>query len=743
MAEALVDLADPLESVLSPGPERPVSEVLGVLARSVAPAESDRAAPEWLRPEQVAPFRRVMAALERHGGALLADPVGSGKTWIALAVAARYGEAVAVIPAALREQWRRAARAAGVPVRLHSHETLSRGRVPDRGASLVIVDESHRFRTPTTRRYRALARWLVGKRVLLLSATPVVNRLADLAHQLRLGVRDDALAPRGVPNLFRLLSSGRAAPALGDVVLARPEPPRRPAVSGTRLEWEPDPVDLRLLAAIDGLALSRERSTRALIRMVLWRALASSRAALARTLARYERLLAQAAHAAAGGQPVTRAEIRRFAGGELDQMVMWELLPSQSPAADLAPEDHTRVERLVRELAQAADDARGHALQRYLSDGRVTLAFTTSRDTHTWLRQLLAPLRPAWATGSAAGIGHTRLEREAVLGLFRPGAALPGGAALPAILLATDVAAEGLDLQRAERIVHVDLPWTSVRLDQREGRAVRMGSPVAEVEVVRLAPWPALEARLAAEARLLAKRRLAGHAGLDPSGHWLYRWRTTLADRVTGAATEPGMALVRGPDPGWLVGLALDLEHPNGTRWSEPAGLYWITPDGAVTDDAESVVARFESLSGATPLGITPAASAQAARLIVRLARSRVTRASESSWLSREAGSTQRRLVRRMRRVVVEAARQRNRALLSLGDQALSWLAGGVTAGEAALAEELVHTPRTRLVSSWRRLLARPRVRLVPVPRLTGLVGVCSFPACGPSGPCCSTSTAR
>ncbi|MBI3746094.1 MAG: hypothetical protein HY264_06140 [Chloroflexi bacterium] len=42
-------------------------------------------------------------------------------------------------------------------------------------------------------------------------------------------------------------------------------------------------------------------------------------------------------------------------------------------------------------------------------------------------------------------------------------------------LLASDVAAEGLNLQRAGRIVHYDLPWTAVRLEQRDGRALRQG----------------------------------------------------------------------------------------------------------------------------------------------------------------------------------------------------------------------------------------------------------------------------
>jgi superfamily II DNA or RNA helicase len=90
---------------------------------------------------------------------LLADGVGTGKTWVALAVARALdpGRTILVLaPAALLAQWREVAARAGVPIRLHSHETLSRGRLPGREAAVVVVDESHRFRTPlpgATRRW--------------------------------------------------------------------------------------------------------------------------------------------------------------------------------------------------------------------------------------------------------------------------------------------------------------------------------------------------------------------------------------------------------------------------------------------------------------------------------------------------------------------------------------------------------------------------------------------------------------
>jgi len=44
------------------------------------------------------------------------------------------------------------------------------------------------------------------------------------------------------------------------------------------------------------------------------------------------------------------------------------------------------------------------------------------------------------------------------------------------ILIATDAAGEGINLQRAHLMVNYDLPWNPNRLEQRFGRIHRIGS---------------------------------------------------------------------------------------------------------------------------------------------------------------------------------------------------------------------------------------------------------------------------
>src|SRR5438046_3783731 len=148
-------------------------------------------APPWLTPHQRPAAERLTAIIARHGGGVLADAVGLGKSYVALAVARMLGDPFTLVaPAVLVDQWRALLGRLGFEAPTITHEALSR---PSPSAfvrlcppPLFLVDEAHRFRNPETRRYRNLARLVVGPRLLLVSATPIHNRPADLFHLFRL-----------------------------------------------------------------------------------------------------------------------------------------------------------------------------------------------------------------------------------------------------------------------------------------------------------------------------------------------------------------------------------------------------------------------------------------------------------------------------------------------------------------------------------------------------------------------------
>ncbi len=489
------------------------AQALAAIRAAQRPSRSTDAAPEFLRPGQIDPWRRVMAALARWRGALLIEPVGTGKTWIALAVAAAEARtAVAIVPAIVRPQWQAAAIRAGVPLHCWSHERTSRGVLPSGSPELVIIDEAHRLRDRSTRRVQTLAPWLVGRRTLLLTATPIVNRLADVITLLQIALPDDALRLDGIPSLQQLADRDAPPHALRRVAI-RSAPPTRGGIATRPRQLPSDDNETQraatAVAAVHSLALSSSPSVKRLLASVLLDAAASSEAAFRAALTRYRALLCQARDA--GG--ASRQDLRRFAGASLDQLVMWELIAPDTNGEQLPLEDIVLVQSLL--LFRPMSDAWIERLLAQCSDAIPTVCFARHRATADALRRAAGD-STAWVTGSAAGIGPHRMPREMVLAAFGPErAGWRARRAAPTLLIATDVAAEGLDLQAAGRIVHVDLPWTATRLEQREGRLLRIGQDHAQVEILTRPPAAPIEralriGRLIRRKASLAERWLAG-----------------------------------------------------------------------------------------------------------------------------------------------------------------------------------------------------------------------------------------
>lgn len=727
VAESLVAVPDPLLTALRPGPLSYGAAVAASLARSLAPAEDASLPPQWLLPRQQWSFRRVLAALRRHRGAVLADPVGSGKTYVALAVAASFNRGsptACLVPAMLQPQWEAVAKGLRIPLVLCSHEQVSRGRLPEGTRGLVVVDESHRFRNRHTRRYLHLARWLVGRPALLVTATPIVNRLSDLGHQLLLAVRDDALVMEGVVSLQLALASGCPAPALGQLVVENHglenSRPRRVATISNPAADECDAVagSIELLSR---LRLSSSESIAALIRGVLQRAAGSSPAALVGALQRYRRLLLHARDALQAGHSLERSALRRFTAELGDQLVWWEMLPCPEASSDLELADIQALESIIPAVTAAVErrDAKLDRLREFLREERPALVFTASRDTVRYIRDRLGDLRLAWCTGNRAGLAATLLPRRVVLGWFREGAET--GSA-PRHLVVTDVAAEGLDLQRAARVVHYDLPWTPMRLEQREGRAVRLGSRHSEVEVVRFAPVPALERSLRLEATLARKARLPAAAGLGAGGRHIWRWRTELAERYGESDAVAGLAQVSSRHRGLLAGFAF--HSSSNPKVCLGSTIGWLEIEGTWTEAPEVIADR---LKGAAAQKHRKNVDAEQLlrylELLAPLIHTRLSLTSGRRWLSPDPTPATRQVAARLRQLIGQAARERNHDPLLQLERMLGSVAGGHTAGEEMLIERLVEAPTGELTRGLSQVSAGAQAGWSGIEvRLTGLI---------------------
>ena len=663
----------------------------------------------------------LLFILRESSTALSAEPVGTGKTYIALAVAHAIGgdAATAVVPAALVEQWRSTAARLGVRITTWSHTLLSRGRLPPGDPRLVIIDESHHFRNPAIRRYRTLAPWLIGRRTLLLSATPVVNSARDAYHQLHLGLRDDALSMDGATSMRIAFDRGSVPPALGRFLFQRIDGTGRPLSRCRTVVLASGAVSC--LPALESLELSNHSAVAALIRSVLLQAAASSAAALEASLRRYRSLLLHARDARDSGRTLDRASIRRFTSGADAQLLLWAMLPTDEREGELCLDDLPRVESLIGRVHTVAGvpDDKSSYLRSILSDGLLTVVFAGARETISYLRNLMADRPIAWCTGERSGIGRACLPRQAVLRWFRPG--IPNGPAAlsgrPIALLATDVAAEGLDLQAAGRIVHYDLPWTDVRMEQRNGRAVRRGASHESVEVIRFAPNDEVESRLRQQERLVTKAGLPQLLGLGLEGRGRWRWRAELSGVPPGPSVD-GVAGVLSNVDGVLAGVALE-----AGRTCAVSSVFWRASGAGWMESADAVRARLFEALAAPPAA--PPSDAELQRVLESMV-APVRHLLQQAAAHRVAGGQPSRLgIRlggRLRALAVEAARRRDGPLLQALDAALAFCTGGHTAGEEILIEELAELDDRTLVA---RLPSLPSATqdIGPLrPRLTGLI---------------------
>lgn len=487
-------------------------------------------------------------AMLRHGHPrlLVADDVGMGKTieagLILRELAGRHDgfRALILVPAGLRQQWidELAGRFNMLAVAADAGWLRSIGRLlpsdvnpwsppgtyvasfdfvkraealrplEDLLWDLVVVDEAHAAALATDRRAAIDAIASRARRVVLLTATPPADSL-QFAALCRIG-----LSPGEAD--IRMLQRGRDSDG---------RTARRSVVLATRLTEEERRLH-RLLeryttlvwreAGRAGNAQGRLATT------VLRKRALSSAASLVLSLRRRQELLAGegAPHELQLLLPLSEAD-----DDVREEVVSDELLGSPG-LSDLASEQRWLSIVLAAAVAAAAQESKARVLVRLLKRIRQpAIVFTEYRDTLEQLRALLlASHIPACVLHGAL----TTVERREALASFARGRNT---------LVATDAAAEGLNLQRACRVVvHFELPWNPSRMLQRAGRVDRLGQRRRVHEI-------ALVASDTAESLVLVPlaRRATGRLGIGGGGRMLQLLtESRVAEAVfEGLPTDP------------------------------------------------------------------------------------------------------------------------------------------------------------------------------------------------------------
>jgi superfamily II DNA or RNA helicase len=438
------------------------------------------------------PYQREgVAHLVAGGRALLADDMGLGKTVQTIAaceVLRRRGEArrvLVVCPASLKAQWaseikryageravvvvggveqRRAAFASDAPYVVLNYELTWRdlSLLRELHADVLILDEAQRaknFRTKTA----ATLKSIPSRFLFVLTGTPVENRLDDLYGLLQI-VDPTVLGP-----LWKFNVDFHERDDRGKIAGYKNLGALRARVTSVVMRRRKDEV----LSQLPPLT----EQTRYVPMSTQQKELDESyRRAAAQIMKQAER------------RPLTPAEQKRLLASLLKARQACNAAFLCDPHAPRTSAKLDELAALVSEIAQQGTNK--------------VLVFSE------WTEML----KLASERLTEEGIGHLMLHggvpsdaRPGLLDRFRedPNAV---------VLLSTDAGGVGLNLQVASYVVHLDLPWNPGRLDQRVGRAHRLGQ-TRGVSVTYLCAESGIERGI--EGTLSGKRAVRA-AAVDP-----------------------------------------------------------------------------------------------------------------------------------------------------------------------------------------------------------------------------------
>ena len=308
---------------------------------------------------------------------------------------------------------------------------------------LVVVDEAHTAGSDSDRHAAASALCARASYVVLLTATPHNGNPRAFASLCALGRQGD-----------RLLVFRRTREEVG---VSRPRRIHRLQVRLTAAERQMHERLIAFSSAVQAEAVETGRDIFLALAILHKRALSSAHALEATVRRRLDGLGDQAA------DPHRQLALPLVdPTGETDPADEAPLWPC--PALWSKSEERELLGRVLESARLASTgESKISALARLLRRCREpVIVFTEYRDTLLRLRDTVAP------DGAVIHGGLSQPERRAALDAF--------AARRTRVLLATEAAGEGLNLQHASRVViNVELPWNPVRLEQRIGRVDRIG----------------------------------------------------------------------------------------------------------------------------------------------------------------------------------------------------------------------------------------------------------------------------
>lgn len=165
--------------------------------------------------------------------------------------------------------------------------------------------------------------------------------------------------------------------------------------------------------------------------------------------------------------------------------------------SSLTPAEAGHLSTIVEELSRPeAHDPKLAAVRYFLSEHRADgktwlehgcIVFSQYYDTAHWIASELAKTLPDEPVAVYAGTGKSGLFRgDAFASIEREEIKKAVKKRSVRLVVATDAACEGLNLQTLGTLINVDLPWNPSRLEQRLGRIKRFGQARRSVDMLNL-----------------------------------------------------------------------------------------------------------------------------------------------------------------------------------------------------------------------------------------------------------------
>ena len=225
--------------------------------------------------------------------------------------------------------------------------------------------------------------------------------------------------------------------------------------------------------------LEHEKAGKGFVMTIYRRRAASSPYALRLTLQRrleaVEAVLRQRKTAESLSLVDEQLDLRDLSDADIDERIDLGLPQTQQGAES----EHRQIQALLERLnSLGATDSK---LARFLdvlaevtADGRSALVFSEYTDTMTYLRD---QLRPMYGTALAcySGAGGQVWDGKAWQPVSKAEITERLARGQLKVLVCTDAASEGLNLQAASALINYDLPWNPSKVEQRIGRIDRIG----------------------------------------------------------------------------------------------------------------------------------------------------------------------------------------------------------------------------------------------------------------------------